>query len=77
ANAWLTLSADRERLRVAADTLKSQQSSYTLIQRRFELGSASALDLRQAQTSVDSARVDIAGFTAQVAQDENALALLV
>ncbi|MEE9927257.1 AdeC/AdeK/OprM family multidrug efflux complex outer membrane factor [Microvirgula aerodenitrificans] len=77
ANAWLTLSADRERLRVAADTLKSQQSSYTLVQRRFELGSASALDLRQAQTSVDSARVDIAGFTAQVAQDENALALLV
>jgi multidrug efflux system outer membrane protein len=35
------------------------------------------LDLRQAQTSVDTARVDIARFTAIVAQDRNALTLLV
>jgi multidrug efflux system outer membrane protein len=38
---------------------------------------SSALDLHQAQTSVDTARVDIARFTTFVAQDENALNLVV
>lgn len=77
ANSWLTLAADRERLKLAKDTLESQQSSYTLIRHRFEAGASSQLDLRQAQTRVDSARVDIALFTAQLAQSENALNLLV
>ncbi len=44
---------------------------------RFDNGIASALDLRQAQTSVDSARVDIASYTKTVAQDQNALNLVV
>jgi multidrug efflux system outer membrane protein len=48
-----------------------------LIKRRYELGASSELDLRQAQTRLDAARVDIATFTGQVALDENALALLV
>ena len=38
---------------------------------------ASMLDLRQAQTVVESARVDVARFTSQIAQDKNALVLLV
>ena len=77
ANSWLTMAADRELLKLAKDTLESQQSSYTLIRQRFEAGASSQLDLRQAQTRVDSARVDIAFFTAQLAQAENALNLLV
>jgi multidrug efflux system outer membrane protein len=77
ANSWLTLAANRERLQLAKDTLESQQASYTLIRHRFEAGASSQLDLRQAQTRVDSARVDIALFTAQLAQSENALNLLV
>jgi outer membrane protein, multidrug efflux system len=76
ANAYLTLGADRERLVLAQNTLASQSESYRLSQRRFEVGSLSALALRQAQTSVDSARVEVARYTAQVAQDRNALALL-
>ncbi len=40
------------------------------------MGVASELDMRQAQTSVDAARVDVAVYTAQVAQDRNALTLL-
>ena len=76
ANCWLTLAADRELLKLAKDTLESQQSSYTLIRHRYEAGASSLLDLRQAQTRVDSARVDIALFTAQLAQSENALNLL-
>ncbi len=74
---YLTLAADKERLKIAQETFESQQASYNLIKSRFEAGASSELDLRQAQTSVDSARVDIARFTSQVAQDENALALVI
>ncbi|MBI2354512.1 MAG: AdeC/AdeK/OprM family multidrug efflux complex outer membrane factor [Deltaproteobacteria bacterium] len=77
AAAYLTLAADRERLQLARETLTSQRESYKLIGSRFEAGVSSALDLHQAQTSVDAARVDIARFTTLVAQDENALDLVV
>ncbi|GFE56287.1 adeC/adeK/oprM family multidrug efflux complex outer membrane factor [Geobacter sp. AOG1] len=77
AGTWLALAADRERLQLAKETLTSQQSSYQLTKSRFEAGVSSALDLNQAQTSVDTARVDIARFTTLVAQDENALNLVV
>lgn len=77
ANAWLTLAADREQLQLAHETLESQRASYTLTRRSFEVGVASELDLRRAQTSVDTARVDIATYTTRAAQDRNALALLV
>lgn len=74
---YLTLAADRERLKVARETLASQQSSYQLTKRRFDAGISSALDLHQAQTSVDASRVDIARYTTFVAQDENLLRLVV
>ncbi|MFN2186931.1 MAG: efflux transporter outer membrane subunit [Anaerolineae bacterium] len=77
ASAWLTLTADRERLQLAHETLASQRKSYELIQRSFEVGIATELDLRRAQSSVDSAQVDIASYTTLVAQDLNALSLLV
>ncbi len=76
AAAYLTLAADREHLSLAEDTLKTQQSTYALDKRRFELGAASQLDLSQAQTSVDTARGDVARYTSIVAQDMNALDLL-
>lgn len=77
AAAYLTLAADRERLQLARETHVNQQESYRLTKNRFEAGISSALDLNQAQTSVDAARLDIARYTTLVAQDENALSLLV
>jgi multidrug efflux system outer membrane protein len=77
ANAYLTLAADREHLKLATATLETQESAYNLIRRRYEVGLASELDLRQAQTQMDAARGDIARFTQVVAQDENALTLVV
>jgi outer membrane protein, multidrug efflux system len=77
ATAYLTLESDQEQLKLARDTVKSQQESLTLTRRRFQAGVASELDVRQAETSVGTARVDVASFTAKVAQDANALALLV
>ena len=74
--AYLTLAADRERLKLAKDTFASQQSSLQLTKSRFDVGIANALTLSQAQASVESARVDIARFVSLVAQDENALNLL-
>jgi len=77
ANAWLTLAADRDLLKLAEDTLSSQQSSYELQQRSHALGNTSGLTLAQAQTTVESARVDVAAYQSQVQQDLNALNLLV
>jgi len=47
-----------------------------LILHTTELGMASDLDLRQAQSEVEVARVDIARYSGQVALDEDALNLL-
>jgi multidrug efflux system outer membrane protein len=77
ATAWLTLAADREKLQLARETLANQQDSYKLTKSRHEAGISSALDLNQAQSSVDAARVDIARYTTLTAQDENALNLVV
>jgi outer membrane protein, multidrug efflux system len=77
ANTYLTLAADREALKLAQDTLKTQEATYNLIRRRYEVGASSELDLRQAQTRLDAARVDISRYNAIVAVDENALRLLV
>ena len=76
ATAYLALASDLERLQLAKETLANQQESYRLSRSRFEAGVVSALDLQQAQTSVDAARVDIARFTTLAAQDLNALNLV-
>lgn len=75
-SAYLNWAADVERLAIAQETLRTQNESYQLTQRRYEVGAASVLTLRQLQTSVESARVDVARYTGQIAQDRNALALL-
>ncbi len=77
AAAWLTLAADRERLQLATETLTSQQESYNLTRSRFDAGVSTSLSLNQARTTVEAARVDIARYTTMVAQDENALNLVV
>lgn len=77
ANAYLTLAADRENLNLTQSTLDTQQAAYDLIQRRYEKGLVPELDLRQAQTRVDAARVDSLLFIQLAAQDETALNLLV
>ena len=77
ANAWLTLSADQAQLALARDTLASQEATYMLGRQRMALGADSALTLAQTQTSVESARRDVAAYEAQVQQDVHALNLLV
>ena len=76
ANAYLTLAADRETLKLVVSTLETQEASYKLIRKRYDVGLASELDLRRAQSQVDAARGDVARYTQLAAQDENALNLL-
>lgn len=76
ANAWLTLQADRALLQVSRETLKAYKESLSLTQLSFDVGVASALELSQARSAVDTARVGIERYTRQVAQDRNALTLL-
>lgn len=76
ANAYLALAADREALALAESTFQTQKAAYDLVQRQYEIGIATELDLRRAQMPVDTARADMAHYTQLVAQDENALSLL-
>ncbi|MFT4240902.1 MAG: efflux transporter outer membrane subunit [Acidovorax sp.] len=77
ANAWLTLAADQARLALARETLRSREASYALTERTHRLGATSGLVLAQNQTTVETARADVAAATSQVARDRNALQLLV
>lgn len=76
ANAYLTWQADKELLKLTEDTLKTYEESLRLTSRSNEVGVSSALDLSQARTSVESARVALARYQRQVAQDQNNLTLL-
>ncbi|MDE1163953.1 MAG: AdeC/AdeK/OprM family multidrug efflux complex outer membrane factor [Pseudomonas sp.] len=76
ANAYYTWQADQAQLKLSQDTLGAFEESYRLTSRSSEVGVSSALDLAQSRTSVETARVALAKYQRQVAQDENALVLL-
>lgn len=75
--ARLTLAADEESLAISRATLESQEETYKMIERRFDLGVSSRLQLSEARTSVEAARVNIARYAHQVEADRLALALVV
>jgi multidrug efflux system outer membrane protein len=76
ANAYLTWLADQKLLRITEDTLRSQQESFKLIRKTYEGGVGTALDLHQAETTVATAQANLAQYRRQVAQDQNALVVL-
>ncbi|NVZ21561.1 efflux transporter outer membrane subunit [Pseudomonas costantinii] len=77
ANAYLTWRADQELLVLTRQTLTSYEESLRLTTRSLDAGAASSLEAAQAQTSVESARTNLARYERQVAQDRNSLTLLV
>jgi multidrug efflux system outer membrane protein len=76
ATAYFTLLADRALLDLTRETLDSQTESYKLTKAMYDRDSATALSLRQAESEVATAKADLAQYTRQAAQDENALVLL-
>ncbi|MGZ6019436.1 MAG: efflux transporter outer membrane subunit [Phenylobacterium sp.] len=77
ADAYLTLATDRSLLAISNETVVSAQRTVDLTQARLSGGIASRTDLRQAQTVLETAKSDQANLTTVVAQDRNALELLV
>jgi len=77
ANAYLALQGDEELLRVTKQTLDTRDTSYRLIKLRFDNGASSQIDLRQAESLLESARAALTAATRQRALDQNALVLLV
>jgi multidrug efflux system outer membrane protein len=76
ATAYVTVLADQTLLDITRDTLKSQEESYALTQKQFNGGTTTELALRQAETTVDTAQVNLALYNRQLAQDRDALQLL-
>ena len=76
ASAYYALQTDRQLLQLAQATQKTREGSLQLIRLRFDNGASSQLDLSQAQSLLESARVAVAQLSRQRLQDENALALL-
>jgi multidrug efflux system outer membrane protein len=77
ASAYLTLATDRSLLSIANDTEISAAKSVDLTRARLNGGIAPRTDLRQAETVLAQARSDQADLISLVAQDRNALELLV
>lgn len=76
ATAYLQWRTDQALLELTEATLDSYGKSLSLIENSQAAGSASALAVRQARSLVEQARVQQALYTRQVAQDANALQLL-
>jgi len=74
---WLSLATNRQLLKLASDTLASQQRTLALSEARHKEGAISGLDLAQVRMTVESARSDVAQQRAQIEQDRNALELVV
>jgi len=74
---YLTIGSDRALLAIAEDSLKNGAATLAVTQHRFEIGVDSQLDVAQAETFVQQARFAVAQATTQVAQDRNALDLVV
>ncbi|MEJ2458946.1 MAG: efflux transporter outer membrane subunit [Novosphingobium sp.] len=77
ATAWATLASDRDQLALSEKTLVAFKQTLDLTNAQFRIGVASELESRQAETNYQATRNDIAVLRTRIAQDRNALDLLV
>lgn len=77
ADQYLTMLADDDLLQVTQATLKTAQDSYNLTKVQFENGTGTELDLRQAETVLETAKANLQAQERARAQAENALVLLI
>ena len=76
ANAYLQLLTDQKLLSLTKQTLAAQQKTYGLLSKTLELGAATEQDVARAETAVETAKVNMHQYSRLVAQDKNALFLL-
>lgn len=77
AQAWATYAADADLLKVAQNTAANAKDSVRLSSARLKGGIAARTELRQAEQVLETANGDVASHTAALAQDVNAIRLLV
>ena len=77
ANAWLTLAADEDTLKLNQQTFAADTDTYNIAQGQANLGAASGLDLAEAEVQADTARALVAAAQTKIDQDKAALTLLV
>jgi len=73
---YFAVLADQALVKLTEDTLKSQSESYALTQAQYERDTTTLLSLRQAESTVDTARANLAQYRRQLAQDTHALTLV-
>jgi outer membrane protein, multidrug efflux system len=76
ANAYLNVLADQTLIDITRQTLQSQNDSYAVTQTMFDVGATTQLALRQAESTVDAAKANLAQYERQFAQDRDALQLV-
>ncbi len=77
AQTHLAMQADEALLAVTRETLRTREESMKLTQLKFDNGASSELDVRQAESLLEGAKVALAQQLRQRALDENSLVLLV
>jgi NodT family efflux transporter outer membrane factor (OMF) lipoprotein len=76
ASGYVTLLSLDEQLRVTEDTLKSREQAFKLATRQYQTGYSSRLELMQSDSELRSTRAQVPLLQHQIAQQENALSLL-
>lgn len=77
ASGYLTLCALDEQLRVTEATLITRENSLQLAQRQYQTGYSSRLEWMQAASEYQTAKAQVPQLQHQIAQQENALSVLV
>ena len=77
ASAYVTLGADQDRFALSQATLTTYQTALDLAEKRHSIGVISGLDLAQIRTQLEAARSDVGRLAGVLAQDRNAINLLV
>ncbi|MCD8566669.1 MAG: efflux transporter outer membrane subunit [Alphaproteobacteria bacterium] len=76
ANAYLQLLADQKLLSLTSKTLEAQKRTYDILSESLKKGVSTEQDVARAATAVETARVNLHQYSRYVAQDKNALFLL-
>lgn len=74
---WLQLATDRSNLAIAKETAENARQSLDVTRKRMQNGVDSLVDVASAEATYQSAQADVASYTTSVAQDKNALDLVV
>lgn len=77
AKTYLTERAQSKQIELAQRSYESYKHSYELMQKRYEVGASSALELRQYETLMQSALVSLSSLQREHNQTENALLILI